>query len=68
MSATDGERLYRDYIRNAEQAEAKASAARDPAAKRNYFAKAANWRRLARYFKADEETEVDKRDKTDVPR
>lgn len=38
-----------EYIRKAEEAEAKARAANNPTAKQSYMATAANWRRLATF-------------------
>ena len=38
-----------EYVRKAEEAEAKAKAINDPAAKRSYMATAASWRRLAAF-------------------
>ena len=37
------------YIRKAEEAEAKAKASNNPTAQRSYMATAANWRRLAAF-------------------
>jgi hypothetical protein len=52
MTSTDASKPVSqndEYIRKAEEAEAKAKATNNPTAKQSYMATAANWRRLAAF-------------------